>query len=165
MRRSLRFSVILTSLVLLAAPSLAQSQPDPTSSPYFTTSGGGMIFLPETDPPTPAYTLSLDIKRPISAGAVAVAEFENPSTSSNPTSNTAVFKVVSATHVFKPNEKRISFISPKLRCVNNGQNYRILVTLYSNAKRTQVLGTHLQAINFTMTPAQLAQYNIPLCQK
>jgi hypothetical protein len=122
-------------------------------------------LYPETNPPTPIYTLSLDVKKSIPAGAVAVAEFENPATSSNPTSNTAVFKVVSATYVFKPNEKRIRFMSPKLSCVTNGRNYQTLVTLYSNAKRTRVLGTHLQAINFTMTPAQLEEYNIPLCKK
>jgi hypothetical protein len=161
---SLRCSVTLASLLLLAAPSLAQSRPDPTSSAYFTTFGGGMAFFPETNPPTPAYTLSLDVKQPIPAGAVAVAEFENPATSSNPVPDVYVFQAVSATHVFKANEKRIRFISPKLNCVTNGRNYQIVVTLYSNAKRTRILGTHVQAINFTMTPAQLEQYNIPLCK-
>jgi hypothetical protein len=156
---------MLASLLSLAAPSWAQSAPDPVSSAYFTTFGGGMAFLPETKPPTPIYTLSLDVKKSIPAGAVAVAEFENPATSGNPTSNTAVFKAVSATYVFKPNEKRIRFISPKLSCVSNGRNYQTLVTLYSNAKRTRILGTHAQVINFTMTPAQLEEYNIPLCKK
>jgi hypothetical protein len=165
MRGSLGVSAILSSLVLLAAPSWAQSQPNPVSSAYFTTFGGGMIFLPETDPPTPAYTLSLDVKQPIPAGAVAIAEFENPATSSKPGSSTSVFKTVSATHIFKANEQRIRFISPKLGCVTNGRNYLILVTLYSNAQRTRILGTHAQAINFTMSPAQLERYNIPLCPK
>ncbi|WP_310481084.1 hypothetical protein [Chamaesiphon sp. VAR_48_metabat_403] len=156
MRYSIRLLVTLVSLLSLAAPSWAQSAPDPASSPYFTTFGGGIAFLPETNPPSPIYTLSLDLKKNIPAGAVAVAEFENPVDKSRP---------LSATYVFKPNEQRIRFISPKLSCVNNERNYQILVTLYSNAKRTRTLGTHAQAINFTMTPAQLEEYNIPLCKK
>ncbi len=157
MRGFLRFSVMLSSLLLLAAPSWAQSRPDPTSSEYFATFGGGMVFLPETKPPTPAYTLSLDLKKNIPAGAVAVAEFENPVDKSKP---------LFATYVFKANEKdRIRFISPKLSCVTNNRNYRILVTLYSDAKRTRTLGTHEQSINFTATPAQVQQFDLPLCQK
>jgi hypothetical protein len=153
---SLRFSVMLSSLLLLAAPSLAQSPPEPTRSAYFTTYGGGMIFRTETKPVTPGYSLILDLSQNIPAGAVAVAEFENPANSSKP---------LSTTYVFKANEKRIGLLSPNLSCVTNGRNYRILVTLYSDAKRTRILGTHEQAINFTVTPAQVEQFGIPLCQK
>jgi hypothetical protein len=155
MRGSIRFSVMLSSLLLLAAPSWAQSRPDPTNSAYFTTFGGGMIFRTETKPPTPGYSLLLDVKQNIPAGAVAVAEFENPANSSKP---------VSATYIFKANEKRIGIISPNLSCVTNGRNYRILVTLYSDAKRTRILGTHEQLINFTATPEQVQQFDFPICQ-
>jgi hypothetical protein len=115
-----------------------------------------MIFRTETKPPTPGYALTLDLRQNIPAGAVAVAEFENPANSSKP---------LSATYVFKANEKRITLISPNLSCVINGRNYRILVTLYSDAKRTQILGTHEQSINFTVAPTQVEQFGIPLCQK
>ena len=153
---SIRFSVTLSSLLLLAAPSLAQSRPDPTQSAYFTTFGGGMIFRTETKPVTPGYSLILDLRQNIPAGAVAVAEFENPANSSKP---------LFATHVFTANEKRIGILSPNLSCVTNGRNYRILVTLYNDAKRTRILGTHEQAINFNATPARVEQFGIPLCQK
>jgi hypothetical protein len=147
---------MLSSLLLLAAPSWAQSRPDPVNSAYFTTFGGGMIFRTETKPPTPGYSLTLDLRQSIPAGAVAVFEFENPANSSKP---------VSATYVFKANEKRITVLSPNLSCVTNGRNYRILVTLYSDAQRTRVLGTHEQAVNFTVTPPQVEQLGIPLCRK
>jgi hypothetical protein len=153
---SIRLFVTLSSLLLLAAPSWAQSRPEPTRSAYFTTFGGGMIFRTETKPVTPGYALILDLRQKIPAGAVAAAEFENPANSSKP---------LAATHVFTANEQRITLLSPNLSCVTNSRNYRILVTLYSDAQRTRILGTHEQVINFTATPTQVEQFGIPICQK
>jgi hypothetical protein len=156
MFNSMRLSVMTLSLLLLVDPSLAQSPPEPTQSKYFTTFGGGVLLDPKNQPVKINYGLTLQLRQNIPSGAVAIADFENPAN---------IDKPLRATHVFTSTKNQITLISPDLSCVTNGRNYRVLVTLYSDAKRTRILGTHNQLINFTLPPAQLQQLDIRQCQK
>jgi hypothetical protein len=150
----MRLSATILSVLLLASPSLAQSPPDPTESKYFTTFGGGIALDPGTQPLKIFYALTLQLRQNIPSGAVAVADFENPENAGKP---------LQATHVFTTPKNRITLLSPNLSCVTNGRNYRVLVTLYTDAKRTRILGTHEQFVNFRLPPAQLQQLNIRQC--
>jgi hypothetical protein len=152
----MRLSVMLLTLLLLANPNLAQASPEPTKSKYFETFGGGITLDPRTQPVTINTVLTLQARQKIPLGAVVVADFENPAN---------IDKPLRATHNFTSAENRITLISPNMSCVTNGQDYRVLVTLYADAKRTKILGTHEQLINFTVEPDQLQKLDIRLCQK
>jgi hypothetical protein len=150
----MRLSATILSFLLLASPSLAQLPTDPTESKYFTTSNGGIILDPNTQPIKISYVLALQLRQNIPSGAVAVADFENPENTNKP---------LQATHVFTTPKDSITLFSPNLSCITNGRNYRVLITLYTDAKRTRILGTHEQFINFTLPPAQLQQLNVRQC--
>jgi hypothetical protein len=152
----MRLSVMLLTLVLLADPNLAQASPEPTKSKYFETFGGGIVLDPRTQPVTISTVLTLQARQKIPLGAVVVADFENPASISKP---------LQTTHSVTSTKDRITLISPNMSCVTNGQDYRVLVTLYADAKRTKILGTHEQLINFTVEPDQLQKLDIRLCQK
>jgi hypothetical protein len=152
----MRLSIVFLTLLLLADPNLAKASPEPTQSKYFDTFGGGIVLNPSTQPVKINCALTLQLRQNIPSGAVAVADFENPAN---------IDKPLHATHNFTSAENRITLISPNMSCVTNGQNYRVLVTLYTDAKRTKVLGTHEQLIDFTVPPDQLQQLNIRQCQK
>jgi hypothetical protein len=152
-----RLSVMFLTLLLLADPNLAQASPEPTKSKYFETFGGGITLDPRTQPVTINTVLTLQARQKIPLGAVAVADFENPAN---------IDKPLQVIHNFTSTTKdRVTLISPNMSCVTNGQDYRVLVTLYADAKRTRILGTHEQLINFTVSPDQLQQLDIRQCQK
>jgi hypothetical protein len=152
----MRLSVMLLTLLLLANPNLAQASPEPTKSKYFETFGGGITLDPGTQPVKINCALTLQARQKIPSGAFAVADFENPANIGQP---------LQTTHSFTSTENRITLISPNMSCITNGQDYRVLVTLYTDTKRTRILGTHEQLINFTVSPDQLQQLDIRLCQK
>jgi hypothetical protein len=162
----------LLGSLLLAAQTLAQTKPEPTQSQYFNTFGGGIALVPTSQSTTtsyaPRYVLILELRQNIPLGAVAVATFENPINPNQPISTAYTF----TSNVFSTNEKRITLGSPSLNCVTNGRNYRTRVTLYADAKKSRVLGTHEQVVNFTVTPEQIQQltaqnpgFRLPECRK
>lgn len=153
--------IVIVNLLLLTVSTVALAAPEPTQSQYFNTSGGGIALIPSQSDNTsyiPKYVLTLELRQSIPLGAVAVATFENPANINKP---------LSTTYTFSTNKDRISLMSPNLSCVTNGKNYRTTVTLYASAKRSRILGTHEQVVNFTIAPAQIQQLNVrlPECKK
>ena len=151
----MRFRWLLAiALSFCCRSALPQAMPDNSGSEYFQTIRCGALIDSKVQPAGIALYLDLKVKKPLPAKSVVVAEFENPLRRSAP------FQVVSNPVSGK---QEIALSSQGIACLTAGKYYRSIVTLFSDASRSKVLGTHVQIIAVSVPQSTLGTFNVLPC--
>ena len=138
----------LAVLLLTLLPSAAvysASPPRPAKSEYLITTGAGFLLEKERGA---YYGMNFSIRKPLPGAVYLVALFDNPEVPDTPL-RTELVVPADATE--------IQFQSPGVHQIGNNKRYEVRLTLYLDADRTKVLGTHRQDVLFSMPPAFLIQ--------
>lgn len=123
---------LLPTMVLGALGSCAMFPPNAATSEYLRTTDVGWV-ISKADKSV-HYSLELEAVKPIPAGTVLDASFENADGGAP----------LSSTQVAGANQTRFEFQSPPITKMSSGRTYMIDVTIFADASRKAVLGKHSQ---------------------
>ena len=142
-----RFMTRFIALALLSAGSLA-APPPRTESGYFVTRAADIAF---TGGEGLRYTLSLELRRPLTAPIYITVDFEDPTDRDHP------FFVE---REVKQDESVVQVRSEPFHAIKNGGNYLVKVWIYEDALRRKPLGTHEQLVKFKVPGAFFSTFGI-----
>jgi len=145
-------TVSIVTIASIAATAIGQ--PKPEASEYLKTKGGGAVT--DTADQTGRMYLGLVlqwVKQP-PTGAMVVAEFENTENGAAPYLVEQPVNVAEAT---------LTLRSPLYPCVLNNSHYNVTVKVFSDAAKTQQIGTHEQQIQFALPKRQLKTLKLREC--
>ena len=143
--------VYLWALLFVVA-ACATSPPSAISSDLLVTKAGGfLVDVQNGKSPGVKYSMIYSIKRSLETKHFAVFKFENLDPSGAP---------VVIEQEIQPNDKEIGIQSPIFPGVKNNKTYRVVATLYSDATKTKMIGTHVQDVLFRMPATVLEQFGV-----
>lgn len=132
-----------------------QVLPPNAESEYLKTVAVGILLNGNVTPTKISYAITLKVRKPLPESAIAVLEFENPDPRAAP---------VEVVYEPKPDQKEIFVISPSVACIVNGRHYRVVVTLFADRERRDILGTHEQMVAFFDSTMTLKTLGVPECR-
>jgi hypothetical protein len=124
--------------------------PPNAESEYLKTVSVGIFLNGHVTPTEISYAIRLKVRKPVPQSAILVLKFENPDPQAAP---------LEVVYVPKSDQKEIFVVSPSVACIVNGRLYRVVVTLFADHERRDILGTHEQMVAFSVQPMIL----IPIC--
>jgi hypothetical protein len=129
------------ALMLLAGCGLVA--PRPQKSEYLQSVGGGFLF--DREKQQVQYTMVVAPRRPLPAGSIIEATFEDP-VGERP-------YVVSV--VVKSDERDFTLTSPPVHGTRAGKTYQVQVKLYADAGRSQILDSYAQGVRAVLDQGRL----------
>jgi hypothetical protein len=132
-----------------------QIMPPNAESEYLQTLSTGFSIDGNTTPTEIRYNIRLRTRKSLPEGAIAVLIFENPDPRAAP------MEVVYET---KPDGKEMFVRSPTVACIVSGRQYRVVVTLFADRERRDMLGTHEQMVAFFAPAEILNTVRVPDCR-
>ncbi|RAM01096.1 hypothetical protein DO021_15525 [Desulfobacter hydrogenophilus] len=129
--------------------------PPNAESEYLKTVNVGILLEGSVTPTEISYSITLKVQKPLPKSAIAVLKFENPDPRADP---------VEVVYEPKPDQKEIFVISPSVACIVNGRYYRVVVTLFGDRERRDILGTHEQMVAFFVSSKILRMLSVPECR-
>lgn len=127
--------------------------PPNVETEYLRTIAVGIVLDANVKPVKISYAITLAVRKPLPEGAIAVLQFENPDPRAAP---------VQAVYEWKAGEEQFFVISPSVGCIVNGKYYRVVVTLFADRERRDVLSTHEQMVAFSAPTMILKALNVPV---
>lgn len=136
--------VILSTIFISGCTAMLQEAdlltPNAATSEYFVTKSAGFLgTLKNGNFIDTYYTITLKIRKPFNEGAYIEAAFEKPSDS---TSTICVEKSII------PDDEEVSIESPIITGFRNHKNYEVIVYVYSDKSKSNLIGQHKQLIRF-----------------
>jgi len=128
--------------------------PPNAESEYLKTVAVGISLNGNVEPTEIKYAITLKARKPLPESAIAVLKFENPDPRA---------AAVEALYEPKPDQKEMFVLSPSVACIVNQRYYRVVVTLFADHKRRDILGTHEQMVAFFMDPMLLRTLSVREC--
>jgi hypothetical protein len=132
-----------------------QVLPPNAESEYLKTVAVSISLNGNVTPIEISYAITLKVRKPLPESAIAVLKFENPDPRAAP---------VEVVYEPKPDQKEIFVISPSVACIVNGRHYRVVVTLFADRERRDILGTHEQMVAFFAPAVMLKTLRVPECR-
>jgi hypothetical protein len=137
------FSSIAPTLILAILAGCGLLTPVPQKGEYLQTGGGGFLYDRETQ--QVQYGIVVIPRKPIPAGSMLEATFEDPVGNHPFTISTTV----------KLDEKDFTLKSPPVHGTRAGTNYRIQIRLYSDTAKSLLLDAYTQDVRALMDQSQL----------
>lgn len=129
--------------------------PQNTESEYLQTLSSGFSLDVSVTPAEILYNIKMKARKSLPEGAIGVLTFDSPDP------RVAPAEVV---HEFKPYETEISVQSPAVVCIVNGGRYRIVVRVFSDRERRELLGEHEQMVDFSASDDFLKAVRVSDCR-
>lgn len=127
------FSILLSTFVF-AGPA------GPTKTEYLKTTGAGFSI----DPSAAAlyYSMSYQIRKNLKAPLYVSIQYQNPENSGKPFVQSAIFK---------PKQKVFRTESPTFKRIKNNRSYEVLIKLYDDEGRKNLISQHSQQVYFSVS--------------
>lgn len=129
--------------------------PPNAESEYLKTVSVGISLNGNVTPTEISYAIMLKVQKPLPESAIAVLRFENPDPRAAP---------VEVVYEPKPDQEKIFVVSPSVACIVNGRYYRVVVTLFGDRERRDIIGTHEQMVAFFTSSMVLRTLSVPECR-
>ncbi len=139
---------------LLISTGTAIAQPAPRSSEYLKTTGGGAQVERKDGVGSVYFALHLEWNKSPPPGAYLVTEFEN-------TSNVAAPHLVETTVALLDTKPMLR--SPIYSCIINNRRYNVIVKVYSDSSKQDLIATHSQELEFRLPRNIFRQLNLKEC--
>ncbi len=101
------------------------------------------------------YSMTFRIRKNLTAPLYALVQFQNPVNKDNPFIQNGILH---------PNQKMWSVDSQTFRQIKNKQSYEVLITLYGDKDRKNLIGKHSQQVNFSVPETIAPKLGIELIQ-
>jgi hypothetical protein len=128
---------------ILAVVSCGVMPPQNVSSEYLKTEGGGFALFREQR--EVKYMITLVAKKPLPAGSILDAQFDNP-TGGLP---------LNITHQVGAGQTKLVLTSPPVTGLKAGTRYQVHIKLYSDATRRDLVDSYTQDIQNFVNQAEL----------
>lgn len=154
MDRKQFISICLMGLLLLSGCRSMLSEvdlltPNAATSEYFITEGAG--FDLDTRDNSVRYSLNLTIRKKLDNGVFLEVYFENPADKNSP--------IVLTKNIY-PDAKEIAITSPKIYGLKSYHNYEVIVNIYTDASKKELLGRHRQLVQSLLNSKLLGNNNV-----
>lgn len=139
---------VLAALLGCVSPQ-STNMPEPTTTEFFRTVGGGFI----NGKATLRYALNFQIRKPINDSPTWYAEvrFDNPEDESRP-----LIQLLE----FPAGQNDISIRSMELHAIRNHTTYRVLFKAFSDAERTSLVATHEMFVRFDVPDQMMPVFGV-----
>jgi hypothetical protein len=141
-------TLLMIGIALMATSAVQATPPDPVESRYLITRRA--IFV-VTSQDGIRYNLELEVKQPFTKAVYATFEFENPADPATP---------FVAKPKLLPGEQFLAAESDGFRAIHNPGAYTVKISLYEDAPRNILIGTHEQKVEFDVPKKYLRLYKI-----
>jgi hypothetical protein len=141
----------LLLLLFIVSFRLLAASPEPASSKFFHTEGGGFVMAGEDDERIVQYAVTLKILRAIPKGSLLFFKFENPLAKTKPLKVKIVYN----------GEKQITVKSEAVWGLKPNGVYTCFVSLRSSEKVESQIGSHRQELLFGMSEHQYENLMMP----
>jgi len=131
--------------VLFCISSVALSTPEPTRSEYLLSTSASITFEEGVGA---YYVMSFDVLKPPADAIYVVVRYENPEDRKAPLSDEVVIA---------PGANELQLHSAGFKVLRNRAEYRVELSLYADSGHSQLLGTHVQNVEFNV-PRDMAAF-------
>jgi hypothetical protein len=145
--------VLITSFVLsviFSTPAFA-GPTGPTKTEYLITIGAG--FSIDRSAGGLYYAMSYQIRKNLKAPLYVSIQYQNPNNSDSPFIRDAIFK---------PKQKVFRTESPAFKAIKNNHSYNVLIKLYEDEDRKNLISKHSQKVYFSVPEKLVAKLGIEL---
>jgi len=141
-------TVTLFTFLLYSCAGLYSQPPEPVTSEYFTTFGGGFTMRISNSREL-FYGINILSRKTLEPTNIMVITFQNPS-SEIPFTKVSLVSDLESSNIVK-NATTYILRSPLVEGVKQHTNYKITITLYKNSSKKELLATHEQLVNSSYT--------------
>ena len=143
---------LLVVLLLSGCATLTEMNlltPNAVTSEYFVTDNAGFLF--DKQAKSVKYILGLKVLKEFNKGAFLEISFENPMDKNVP---------IVLTSDLLHNEKEVDIKSPNIKGLQGGHNYEIVVYIYTDASKKELLGRHRQLVQSLFDTKVIEKYTV-----
>ena len=142
-----KYITILAS-ILLITPLTSISQTNGTKSKYFRTEYSG---IEPKYAEGVKYTTVFSTRKRIRKDMYLTVIYEDPANKN---------KLISEDSILEKGKQLFALVSPIIKKIENAKTYKVELLLYKDAKRTKLVNTHIQYIDFNLSAEKAAELNL-----
>jgi hypothetical protein len=150
--RKKSLATIIVLYFFFSIPAYA-SPPDPVTTKYLRTTAAG--FNIDRSSGTIYYTLNCQIRSNLTSPVYVAIRFQNPDSKGAPFIQYAILE---------PSQKEFTVESPAFKRIKNNRNYEVLITLFKDAERKNIIASHSQRVHFSVPERLIPNLGIEVTQ-